>query len=455
MNISKTNTDAVNATLSVTITKEDYFPAVEKSLQDYRKKVSIKGFRAGHVPVNLIKKMYGNAILFDEINKATSQALNKYITDEKLDILGQPLPLPVNNEVQIDINNPADVTFQFEIGLAPEFKLADLKSSAINVRKIIVSATDIDKEVNDIAQRYGDAETPEDASVLEKDILTIEIKELDGEQVKENGLQNTTVINEDMIVDKNIRKQLPKMKVGSSFNANIFTLLDKTREQIIQHLLGIKNSTKENQIPDNYQITIAKISRIKKAEINQALFDKVYGEGIVTTEEEFRDKIKQEIESYTSQTTEKDTKEGIYNYLIQNTQIELPTAFLKKFIKASNEKPITDEQIETEYPTFEKGLKWNLIAAKISKDNDIKLDFEEVKAHSKEQIKKQFAMYGQAAGLDDKMLDMMNENMLKKEEHVRKSYDTALEQKLFDYLSSQVKITEEVITFDDFINQPK
>jgi len=457
MNITKKNTDEVNAILQVEISKEDYLPAVDKALQDYRKKATLKGFRVGHVPINLIKKMYGNAILFEEINKTTSQALNKYITEEKLDILGQPLPTEKNNEVQIDIYNPSDVTFDFEIGLAPDFSLPDFKSINVTNKKIEVSEETVDKEINDIAQRYGDAETPEDATVQDKDILTIDIKELDGDNIKENGLQNTTVINEDMIVDKTIRKKLAKMKVGSSFKADIFKLLDRDREQIIHHILGVKNEGNHNHddITDNYEVTITKISRIKKAEIGQALFDKVYGEGVVASEEEFRNKIKQEIVGYVEQTQQNGLKDSVYKNLIDTTTIQLPEAFLKKFIKASNEKPISDEQIDTEFPGFEKGLKWNLITAKIAKDNDIKIEFDEVKAHSKEQIRKQFGMYAGPSGIDDKTLDMLNDNMLKKDEHVRKSYDSALEQKLFDYLLSQVKITDEVITFEDFINQSK
>ena len=136
MNITKKNTDEVNAILQVEISKEDYLPAVDKALQDYRKKATLKGFRVGHVPINLIKKMYGNAILFEEINKTTSQALNKYITEEKLDILGQPLPTEKNNEVQIDIYNPSDVTFDFEIGLAPDFSLPDFKSINVTNKKL-------------------------------------------------------------------------------------------------------------------------------------------------------------------------------------------------------------------------------------------------------------------------------------------------------------------------------
>jgi trigger factor len=457
MNITKTNTDDVNAILKVAISKEDYLPKVEKALQDYRKKVTLKGFRVGHVPANLIKKMYGNAILFEEVNKATSEALNNYIKDEKLDILGQPIPLPVNNDVSIDIYNPADISFDFEIGLVPDFSIADLKKTTIKGKSISVSDKDLDKEINDIATRYGDVENPEDTSIQEKDILTLDIKELDGDNIKESGLQNTAVINEEMIKDKKIKKSLAKLKVGNSFKTNIFTLIDRDREEIIHQVLGVKNDGNHNHedIAENYEITISKISRMKKAEINQALFDKVYGEGVIATEAEFRDKIKQEIENYTKQIGQNTLRENIYTHLIENTNLNLPVEFLKKFIKSSNEKPLTDEQIETEYPSFEKGLRWNLITAKIAKDNDIKVEFDDVKAYSKEQIKKQFAMYAGAGGLDDKTLDMLNENMLKKEEHVRKSYDATLEQKLFDYLISQVNITEEVTTFEDYINQSK
>ena len=453
MNITKTNTDNVNAVLSVNILKDDYMPQVDKTLQDYRKKVSIKGFRPGHVPAGLVKKMYGNAILFDEVNKATSEALNNYIKEEKLDILGQPIPKAENNQVVIDINQPADITFEFEIGMAPEFAVPELNTLKVNAKKVEVSDKDINKEIEDISYRYGDSKEITDETIKEKDILTLELKELSGDAIKEGGIQNTTVLNEEMIVDKKIKKALAKQKSGDSFNANPFTLVDREKDQIVRNILGIKEDAPEI-LPENFQFTITKVTRLEKSEINQVLFDKVYGEGIVTSEEDFRNKIKTEIENYTQQIHQNTIKEGIYNALMKNINIEFPIEFLKKFIKLSNEKPVSDEQIELEYPSFEKGLKWQLISGKIAKDNELKVEMDDVKAFSKEQIKKQFAMYG-GGGLDDATLDMLNDNMLKKEEHVRKSFDAALEQKLFDLLMSKVNISEEVVTFEDYVNQTK
>ncbi len=452
MNITKTNTDNVNAVLTVNIQKEDYMPQVDKMLQDYRKKVSIKGFRVGHVPAGLVKKMYGNAILFDEVNKLTSEALNKYILDEKLDILGQPLPKADNNQVVIDINQPADITFEFEIGMVPEFSIPELSSIQVNAKKITVTDNDIDKEVNDISLRYGDAEEITD-TIQEKDIITFELKELEGKAIKEGGIQNTTVLNEDMIVDKKVRKALTKQKVGDSFTANPFTLVDRDSEQVAKNILGIKENI-PTILPENFQFTITKVTRLKQSAIDQSLFDKVYGEGNVTSEEDFRNKIRTEIENYTEQSYQNSAKENIYKELMDKIQLDFPEAFLKRFIKNTNEKPVSDEQIDLEYPGFIKGMSWNIISTRIAKDNDIKVEMDDVKAFSKEQIKRQFAMYG-GGGLDDATLDMLNDNMLKKEDHVRKSFDAALEQKLFDLLMSKVKISEEVVTFEDYVNQTK
>ncbi len=452
MNITKTNTDNVNAVLTVNIQKEDYMPQVDKMLQDYRKKVSIKGFRVGHVPAGLVKKMYGNAILFDEVNKLTSETLNKYIQEEKLDILGQPLPKADNNQVVIDINQPADITFEFEIGMVPEFSVPELASIQVSAKKITVSEKDIDKEIDDISLRYGDAEEITD-TIQEKDIITFELKELEGKAIKEGGIQNTTVLNEDMIEDKKVRKALAKQKVGDSFTANPFTLVDRDREQVAKNILGIKENI-PTILPENFQFTITKVTRLKQSAIDQSLFDKVYGEGNVTSEEDFRNRIKTEIENHTEQIYQNTAKENIYKELMDKIQLDFPETFLKRFIKNTNEKPVSDEQIDLEYPSFVKGMAWNIISTRIAKDNDIKIEMEDVRTFSKEQIKRQFAMYG-GGGLDDATLDMLNDNMLKKEDHVRKSFDAALEQKLFDLLISKVKISEEVVTFEDYINQTK
>lgn len=359
MNISRNNIDDLNAVISIELKKEDYLPKVEKAIANAKNNAAIKGFRKGHVPSALIKKMYGNSILLDELNKSVSEALNKHIEDEKLNMLGRPLPKASQN-LEFDINNPADFTFEYEIGLAPEVKVSSL-SKDTKVAKNVIAIDDktLNDELDKLRERYGKLLNPE---------------------------------------------------------------------------------RKEDEKPE-----------YEKAELNQELFDKVYGPGIVTTEEEFREKVRKELQDFADKSAENKFKEDIYLTLMDKTDIKFPDTFLKKFIKASNEKPIDDEQIESEYPQFEKGLKWNLITNAIARDNNIRVEFEDVTNFSKEQLRAQFMMYG--GGLTDEMIDSFNDNMMAKEDHVKKSYDGALEQKLFTFIESQITVEDKSATFDEFFNK--
>ncbi|MCB0507731.1 MAG: trigger factor [Chitinophagales bacterium] len=359
MNISQNNTDELNAVISIQIQKDDYLPNVEKGISTAKNTATIKGFRKGHVPASIIKKMYGNSILLDELNKVLSEALSKYIEDNKIDILGRPLPIP-SKDVTLDINNPSDYTFEYEIGIAPNVKVDALNNNLV-VQKNVITIDDktLDDEIEKLRERYGKLLNPDRA---------------------------------------------------------------------------------EGEKPE-----------FEKAELNQELFDKVYGPNIVSSLDEFKEKVRKELQDFAEKSSENKLKEDIYQTLMDKTEVKLPEAFLKKFIKVSNEKPIEDEQIEAEYPQFEKGLKWNLITNAIAKENDIKVEFEEIENFSKEQIKAQFMMYG--GGITDEMIDTFNKSMMAKQEHVKKSYEGALEQKLFTFIENQIKIEDKSISFDEFFNK--
>lgn len=362
MNISRNNIDDLNAVISIELKKEDYLPQVEKAIHQYKNNIAIKGFRKGHVPGGMVKKMYGNSILLEELNKQVSEALNKKIEEDKLNILGRPLPKE-NSALNFDINNPADFTFEYEVGLAPEVKLSALDKSA-KVFKNVITIDDktLDDEIEKLLKRYGTVRNPD------------EVKE-------------------------------------------------------------------------------GKEAVMESAGLNQELFDKVYGPGLVNSVEEFREKVRKELQDFADRSAENKLKDDIYHLLMEKTEVNFPDAFLKRFIKSSNEKPISDEQIEQEYPGFEKGLKWNLITTRIAQDHDLKIDMEAVKQFSKEQLRAQLAMYNPGGqGFEDQYLDLLNDNMMSKDEHVKKSYDGALEQKLFTFMESQITVEEKSASFDEFFN---
>jgi trigger factor len=256
-----------------------------------------------------------------------------------------------------------------------------------------------------------------------------------------------------MIKDDDMKKKIVSAKAGDSIILKPFEAFDRDRDSITKQLLGLKDGEPEG-MGDTFSMTITKISRVAKAELNQELFDKVYGPEVVKSLDEFKERVQKELQQFANQHVENKYRESIYNYLVENTSIQFPDAFLKRFIRVSNEKPISEEQIEQEYPNFTKGLKWNLITAKLSKENDLKIEFEDVKAYSREQVRRQFEMYNPTGGaLDEKTIDLLNDNMLAKEEHVKKSYDGAMEQKLFTFIEAQVQPVEKPVTFDEFFNK--
>jgi trigger factor len=450
--VKRTNADELNAVLSISLKKEDYLPKVDKALTQYRNTVAIKGFRKGHVPTGLIKKMYGNAILMEELNKSVTDAINQHIQEEKLEILGRPLP---KNEQQlnIDINEPNDLNFEYEIGLVPKFSLPELAKAKIEKLLIGIDDKTLDDELDKLAQRYGNVENPEGATVEVKDILAVDFKELDGKAEKENGVQHSGVINTEMIKDEKLKKKVLGAKAGDTLTVNPFEAFDRDRDSIAKQLLGLKDGEPEG-MSETFSMTITKISRIVKAEFNQELFDKVYGPETVKSLEDFKERVRKELQQFANQNSANKFKDSIYQFLLDNTNINFPDAFLKRFIQVSNEKPVSEDQIEQEYPNFSKGLKWNLITGKLSKDHDLKIEFEDVKAFSREQVKRQFEMYNPTGGaIDDKTIDLLNDNMLSKEEHVKKSYDGAMEQKLFTFIENQVQVVEKPVTFDEFFNK--
>jgi trigger factor len=451
--ITQINSDALNAIISIEILKADYLPKVEKALATAKNNAVIKGFRKGFVPLGVIKKMYGNSILLDELNKLVSESLNNHIESNKVEILGRPLPIADPN-IDLNINNPLDFTFKYEIGLAPNVAVNSLNKKTVIAKDVIkLDDASLEVELDKLAGRYGNVTNPENVMLEEKDIVTAELVEIDGKKEKENGVTHTAVFNMDDILDQKIKTKFLKLKVGDAINIQPYDIFDNTNEFVTKSILGLKDGKPEN-LSDIFKATITKISRVEKATLNQELFDKIYGPGAVNSLDEFKEKMRNELEGYAVSSANNKYKEAIYNHLMENTEIQLPDAFLKKFIKSSNEKPISDEQIEQEYPAFVKGLKWNIITSNIAKDNEIKIEMEDIKEFSKNALRQQLMMYNPTGqGLPEETIDQLNNSMMAKEEHVKKSYDGALEQKLFAFIEDQITAEEKTVSFADFFDK--
>lgn len=450
MNVTKEQKTDLNSIVTIQIEPADYNPAVDESLKKMRKQVAMKGFRKGMVPASLVKKMYGNQIMAEELDKLIQEGLSNYIKENELEVLGQPIP---NDNVQpdIDINDPKSFEFSYELGLAPEFTIDFLdKKTKVTGYKIEVDDATVQVELERIRKQGGETINPEEGALQADDVIVVDLKELDGKKEKEGGVQNLGLaLALDMATDK-AKKALLKLEFGGTTTVDPFELLEgKSKEEAAKHLLNLDADALEN-VGDKFSLTVTKINRMKPSELNQELFDKVFGKDAVSSEEEFMAKLKEEIEKAFVGQADQRLGFDIVTQLLEATKIELPEEFLKRWIKMTNEKPITDEQLEEEFDAFARNLRWNLTVNKISKDNDIKVEADEIKASTKQQILAQFGNLG--ADFPEEQLDQWADSMLGNKEHVQRTYEQLLDQKLIEYIKGQITVTEKKISLDDFKN---
>jgi len=417
MNITRENIDELNAVLKVKIEKTDYEEKVETVLKDYRKKANIKGFRPGMVPIGLVKKMYGRAVQIDEINKLVTDNIQKYLVDEKLEILGDPLP-KTDEQDSIDFDTQVEFTFSFEVGLSPviEFKLS--KKNKVNQHEIIIDEKMKNDYLENYTRRYGELRKADVTE--EKDVIKgkIEAVDKDGNILVEGPSVEETSIGIDIIKDKKIKKQF----IGKSLNDTVDFDIKKAypNDTEIAGILKIKKEEVEG-INAHYRFTITDISRFFPAELGTELYDRIYGAGVVKTEEEFRSKIENEIGINLKRESNFKLMMDIKALAIEKTDFNLPEAFLKKWLLRVNEKT-TEEQVETEFDSFRKDLKWQLIRNKVAKDNEVKITEEELLQEAANITRYQFQQYGLFYATDDQINNYAKET-LKREEDAKNIFN--------------------------------
>ncbi len=444
MNITKENIDDLNAVLSVQVVKEDYEEKVNEVLIDYKKKANIKGFRPGKVPMGMIKKMYGLNARVEEINKIVSEGINNYITEEKVDILGDPLP-KVESEEGIDFENQEEFTFSFEVGLTPEF---EIKLSAKN--KLPYYEIKIDEKIrNDFLDNYrrkfGDYSIGEE--VTEEDLLKGDIVELDenGEPAENGNKAEGSTVSVSVIKDDKIKKSFIGSKAGDIIDFDIKKAYPNDYE-----IAGLLQKEKDavGDIKGIYRLSIKEINRFTPAEVNQELFDKVYGEGVLKSEEEFMAKLETEI-------SENLQKESDYKALIdarkmavEKTSFDLPEEFLKRWLSRVN-KDLSEEEIEKDFDNFLQDLRWQLIRNKIAQEKEISIEEEDLMAEARNFTRMQFQQYGLYYAADEQ-IDNFAKEMLKREEDYKKIADKVVEEKVVAEIKEMVKIDIKKVTTEEF-----
>jgi trigger factor len=440
MNITQEKIDALNAKLKVQLSSEDYQEKVEAVIVNYRKTASIPGFRKGKVPMGQVKKMIGKSVLVDEVNKLLQEAIYKHITENKVEVLGNPLPLTS----EVDWDNATDFEFEYEMGLAPEFKVTLDKKSKFDYLQIVADKKMVDHYVTDMAKRYGKMTQPEKSE--KTDLMMGEFTQLDGEgNALEGGINHTSSVALDIIQDKKAQKALVGLTDGDEVKLHI----TKDFSNDAHHMLNIKKEELETLDAD-FTFKVNKISRMEPADMTQDLFDKVFGKDTVKSEKEFRVKVKEEVEKSFEGESDNKLKNDVILHLIKKTKLSLPDTFLKKWLVATNEQGLTEEQVEQEYEQYSKSLKWQLIENKIIKDNELEVKNEDVISHTKELIVSNFAQYGQPAP-EDKKLEEIAVQVLGNEEERKKVYNQLYDVKTMSLYKEKFSLKNKEVTYDEFV----
>lgn len=436
MNITKNNVDALNATITIELAKADFESNVENVLKNYKKNANIPGFRKGHVPMSLVKKQYGMAVMIEEVNKLLQESLNNFVNEEKLELLGNPIP--VANDIDWDADT---LSFDFEIGLAPEFTVDLAPNDKLTKYKIVADDEMIDEQVAFIQKQFGKLVSKE--KVEEGDNIRVTVSNTD-----ENIENDTTFAVTDIRTKTNQKKFIGK-KVGDEIVISTKGLFEN--EQKLAEVLKI-DSEKAAGLEIEVTFKIEEITFQENAELNQELFDKLFGEGKVTSVEELKEKIKEDAEKQFESQADQKFSSDVIEYLVENTAFDLPKEFLIKWLQTAGETTLTEEQAIEEYNKSEQGLRYQLIEGKLIADHDLQIKFEEIKDYTSGLIKEQMAQFGQLEPSEDDVTNIVS-RVLSNQEEVKRISEQLMNEKMVKLFAEKLVATEKEVSYKDFVKE--
>lgn len=441
MNITKHDIDSLNAEIKIAVTPTDYEERVNAGLKKVQRQASMPGFRPGKVPAGLIKKQHGTQILVDEINKMLNEVIYKYIEENKIEILGNPLP---KDKTKIDFEKQKDFEFVYEIGLTPQFNVDLTNKNTFTFKTVKIDDDLVEKYLKDVRKNYGKPVNPDTAG--EKDVVFVDINELEENgNIKPGGIYKSTSVNLERLKNENAKAKLLGIRKEDKIVINVNELYDTALDKSVS--LSIDKDLAE-AINCNLQLTVKNIARLEDADLDQELFDKVYGQGNITSEEEFKNKIKHELSLMFNADSERFLKTEVENQLINSLNLKLPDEFLKRWLMVVNEKPITKEELESDYANYSKAMQWRLIENKIIKDNEIKVDAEEAKEEAKIFIKNEYARYGQTPQEED--LEKIAKDLLSKEKEAQKIFEGLYSKKVISLIKEKCTLETKELSYEEF-----
>ncbi|MBK7308393.1 MAG: trigger factor [Chitinophagaceae bacterium] len=442
--VTRENIGLLHDKLTVKVSKDDYLPTFDKKLKEYSKTANIPGFRKGMVPAGMIKKMYGPSIFSDEILKSVEKELYTWLNAEKPEIFGQPLPLSTDLR-DINMNAPADYEFGFEIGLKPDYTLADITKAKVTLHKVAATDAMIDEEIGRMQIKGGKMTEPETVD-NDEHVLNILFTEADKDGVVVEG----GVSKENSVILKYLtaatQKKFMGKKVGETVTVQLSKAFDDDKLEMFLQDLGFDKDDKE-AAKKYFNLAIVKIGLVEKRELTEDFFKEIFPAKEIKTEAELREALKEEIENYWLGQSRNQLQDQLYHYLLDETNMEFPVEFLKRWLQTGGDKEKTPEQVETEFPAFSNQLKWTLISDKLIKENGLEVGNEELREYMKVEIMRYFGTMN--LGEDTGWIESYIDRMMKDEKQVDSSYRRLITDKLFNWIEGQAKAKEKVVTAEE------
>jgi trigger factor len=444
--ITRENIGLLNEKITIKVAGADYLPSFEKALKNYSKQANIPGFRKGMVPTGMIKKMHGQSVFADEVIKAVEKELGNYMATEKLEIFAQPLPLATEEAPKIDMNNPVEYVFDFEVGLKPAFDIADLSKEKMTRYKVTVTEEMINEEATRLQVRHGKL-ADRDAVTEDENVLNVTFTETDanGNEV-EGGIKkdNSFLVK---YFAESFRGNLTGKKKDDVINIQLNKAFNEKEREWILSDLGLDKHD-EAAAAKFFNMAITKVGFVEKAELNEEFFKAVYPKKEITNEAEFRNEIKTEIEGYWDKQTKNHLQHEVYHVLVDHTRIEFPESFLKRWMQTGGEQPKSQEEVEHEFPTFVNQLKWTLITDKLVQENGIEVKNEDIEAFAKQQLFGYMGMNMQEE--EQPWIAEYITRMMKDRKFVEDAYHRIQTEKVFDWAETKVNAIEKPVTVEEF-----
>jgi len=442
--VTRENIGTLHDKLTVKLTREDYWPAFEKSLKQYAKQANVPGFRKGMVPAGMVRKMYGQSIFGDEVLRSGARQLEEYLISEKLPIFAQPMMSSQAEPLSMDMNNPSEVDLTFEIGLKPEISIPALENkTTLTKYKVSVSDKMVEDEIERVRRRYGKVEDQEAVSSKD-DIIYATYEACDAEGNVAEGAQKLedTVLLERL--PAKLQEQLQGKKAGDTL---VIRPSDITEGDELNGFLKDPLKAGPEAAEQYYKITLTKVGLLIPAELNSELFLQVFQNDMIASETEFRERIRQELSKEYDRVTKERLQNEIYELLVHNTPIQLPVDFLKRWLKEGQDKPKSEAEVEKEFPSFDHQLRWTLISDKLIQDHDIKVSAEEVKEDIKTRV---LSYFGMDSDEDAPWMDSYMQKVVKDNKTMDETYRRMLFDRLFQWLETQFNVEEKEVSEEEF-----